>query len=231
MIRYGVKRFIFSSSAGVYASKNAPLNEDDPVGPANVYGETKLMIERLLGWYHRVAGLQFAALRYFNACGAMLDADGNAIRGEDHDPESHVIPLALRVPLGQSDAFRIYGTDYRTPDRTCMRDYVHIEDLASAHVLALEALNSGRDPMIYNLGNGHGYSVREVADVAREITGQDFPVIEAERRPGDADMLVASSERINDELGWEPRFPDLRDIIASAWRWHVTHPRGYDDRR
>jgi len=227
--RYNVRRFIFSSSAGVYASKNAPLNEDDPVGPANVYGETKLMIERMLHWYNRVTGLQFAALRYFNACGAMLDAEGNPVRGEDHNPETHVIPLALQVPLGKRDAFYIFGTDYHTPDGTCIRDYVHIEDLASAHVLALEALDDRHNHLVYNLGNGRGYSVREVAAVAKAVTGVDFPVVETGRRPGDADMLVASSERINDELGWAPRFPDLHDIIASAWKWHSTHPNGFGD--
>ncbi|GAB4416378.1 MAG: UDP-glucose 4-epimerase GalE [Anaerolineae bacterium] len=229
MLRHGVRKLIFSSTAGVYASKDAPLVEDDPLGPASVYGESKLMIERMLGWYHRQMGLQYAALRYFNACGAMLDAEGKPIRGEDHHPETHVIPLALQVPLGKRDAFYIYGTDYRTPDGTCIRDYVHVEDLASAHVLALEALGDGRDCMIYNLGNGRGYSVRQVADIAREVTGVDFPVIETDRRPGDADMLVASSERISRELGWEPRYPDLRTIIASAWAWHSAHPDGYGD--
>lgn len=229
MLRHGVRKLIFSSTAGVYASKDAPLVEDDPVGPASVYGETKLMIERMLQWYHRQMGLQYAALRYFNACGAMLDSAGKPIRGEDHHPETHVIPLALQVPLGKRDAFYIFGTDYRTPDGTCIRDYVHVEDLASAHVLALEALGDGRDRMIYNLGNGRGYSVRQVADIAREVTGVDFPVVETDRRPGDADMLVASSERISRELGWEPRFPDLRTIIASAWAWHSTHPDGYGD--
>jgi UDP-glucose 4-epimerase len=229
MLRHGVRKLIFSSTAGVYASKDAPLMEDDPVGPASVYGESKLMIERMLQWYHRQMGLQYAALRYFNACGAMLDAAGKPIRGEDHHPETHVIPLALQVPLGKRDAFYIYGTDYRTPDGTCIRDYVHVEDLASAHVLALEALGDGRDCMIYNLGNGRGYSVRQVADIAREVTGVDFPVVETDRRPGDADMLVASSERISRELGWEPRYPDLRTIIASAWAWHSTYPDGYGD--
>ena len=230
MMRHGVRKLIFSSTAGVYASKDAPLVEDDPVGPASVYGETKLMIERMLHWYHRQMGLQYAALRYFNACGAMLDSTGAPIRGEDHDPETHVIPLALQVPLGKRDAFYIFGTDYHTPDGTCIRDYVHIEDLASAHVLALEALGDGRECMVYNLGNGRGYSVRQVADTAREVTGVDFPVVETDRRPGDADMLVASSERISRELGWEPRFPDLRTIIASAWAWHSAHPNGYGDR-
>ncbi len=229
MTRYGVSKLIFSSTAGVYASKDAPLNEDDPFGPASVYGETKLMIERMLEWYNETCGLQFAALRYFNACGAMLDENGTPIRGEDHDPETHLIPLTLQVPLGQRDAIYIFGTDYATPDGTCIRDYVHIEDLASAHVLALEALSADNDRMTYNLGNGRGYSVREVIDIAREVTGIDFKAVESARRPGDAARLVASSERIMRDLGWEPRTPDLRDIIASAWAWHTAHPHGYDD--
>jgi UDP-glucose 4-epimerase len=227
MNRYGVKKLIFSSTAAVYASKDDLLSEDDPLGPASVYGESKLMIERMLYWYHTVAGLQYAALRYFNACGAMLDQNGNPLRGENHHPETHLIPLTLQVPLGQRDAIYIYGTDYRTPDGTCIRDYVHIEDLATAHVLALEALGETRSRMIYNLGNGHGYSVREVIDAARTVTGIDFPAVETARRPGDADILIASSDRISRDLGWEPRIPDLKTIIASAWTWHTSHPRGY----
>lgn len=229
MVRHGVRRLIFSSSAGVYASKDTPLVEDDPTGPASVYGETKLMMERMLHWYHQTVGMRYAALRYFNACGAMLDADGTPIRGEDHHPETHLIPLTLQVPLGQRDAILIYGTDYNTPDGTCIRDYVHIEDLASAHVLALDALGAGEGRLVYNLGNGRGYSVREVIDIARDVTGVDFPAVEAERRPGDADRLVASSGRIQADLGWKPRFTDLREIIASAWAWHTAHPDGYGD--
>ncbi len=204
--------------------------EDDPLGPASVYGESKLMIERMLGWYHRQMGLQYAALRYFNACGAMLDAQGKPLRGEDHHPETHVIPLALQVPLGKRDAFYIYGTDYRTPDGTCIRDYVHVEDLASAHVLALEALGNGRDCMIYNLGQGRGLQRAPGGRIAPRGDRRRLPPsLETDRRPGDADMLVASSERISRELGWEPRYPDLRTIIASAWAWHSTHPDGYGD--
>ncbi len=229
MTRSGVRRLIFSSTAAVYAAKDAPLMENDPVSPSNVYGETKLMIERMLDWYNRVTGLQYSVLRYFNACGAMVAPDGTPIRGEDHHPETHLIPLTLQVPLGQRDAVYIFGTDYNTPDGTCIRDYVHIEDLATAHVLVLEALGNGRDKMIYNLGNGRGYSVREVVHVAREVTNIEFSAIETARRPGDADRLVASSESINNDLGWQPRFPDLREIVASAWRWHTTHPQGYDD--
>ena len=230
MLRNDVNKLIFSSTAGIYASKNAPLEENDPVGPANVYGETKLMIEKMLYWYHQVAGLNYAALRYFNACGAMLDENGVPVRGEDHDPETHLIPLTLQVPLGQRDTINIYGTDYNTHDGTCIRDYVHIDDLASAHVLALEALGEGRDRMIYNLGNGRGYSVKEVIDVARDVTKLDFSATESDRRPGDADMLIASSEQINQDLGWQPRYPDLKDIVAAAWAWHTAYPNGYEDK-
>jgi UDP-glucose 4-epimerase len=228
MVRRNVTRMVFSSTAAVYASKDAPLSEDNPLDPANVYGETKLMIERMLHWYHQVHGLRYCALRYFNAGGAMLDDEGRAIRGEAHRPETHLIPQVLQVPLGQREALHLFGSDYNTPDGTCIRDYIHIEDLASAHVLALDALGE-REVMIYNLGNGRGYSNRQVIEVAREVSGHPIPVIETERRPGDATILVASPQRIENELGWQPRFPHLRDIIASAWEWHRTHPHGYQE--
>ncbi len=228
MLAHDVKRLVFSSTAAVYASKNSPLEETDPLGPANVYGETKLMIETMLRWYASQCGLHYAALRYFNACGAMLDGAGVAVRGEAHHPETHLIPLTLQVPLGQRDTIRIYGTDYPTYDGTCVRDYIHVEDLAQAHVLAVEALDD-LQTMIFNIGNGQGYSVREVINVAREVTNIDFPEQETERRPGDAPFLVASSEKINQELGWKPRFPAIRDIIGSAWAWHRAHPHGYAD--
>jgi UDP-glucose 4-epimerase len=228
MLKYEVKRLVFSSTAAVYAGKNSALNEDDPYQPANVYGQTKLMIEQMIGWYHRQLGLNYAVLRYFNACGAVLDKQGKAVRGEAHTPETHLIPLTLQVPLAQREAIKIFGTDYPTFDGTCIRDYIHISDLASAHVLALEALDE-REAMTYNLGNGQGYSVRQVIDVARQVTGHELPAVETPRRPGDAPVLVASSEKINDELGWVPRHPDLKDIIASAWEWHRTHPKGYGD--
>lgn len=226
MLAHDVKRLVFSSTAAVYASKGAALNEDDPYGPANVYGETKLMIETMIRWYHRQIGLKYAVLRYFNACGAVLDETGKALHGEAHQPETHLIPLTLQVPLGQRDSIKMYGTDYPTFDGTCIRDYVHIEDLASAHVLALEALDE-RQQMTYNLGNGQGYSVRQVIDVARQVTGHPLPALETPRRPGDAAILVASAEKVNDELGWMPRHRDLKDIISSAWQWHQSHPRGY----
>jgi UDP-glucose 4-epimerase len=218
--RAGVRRFVLSSTAAVYASGDAPLSEESPIDPANAYGFTKLAIEQALDWYRRIHGLHYAALRYFNACGAQPG------RGEAHQPESHLIPLVLKVALGQSEAASIYGTDYPTPDGTCIRDYIHIVDLVSAHLLALEALGE-HDRLVYNLGNGNGYSVREVVETARRVTGAPIPVVESPRRPGDASRLVASSEKIRRELGWTPQHPDLTDIVASAWDWHCTHPNGY----
>lgn len=218
----GIPRFVFSSTAAVYDSSDEPLDESSPLGPANVYGQTKLMIEQALDWYRQVHGLHYAALRYFNAAGALPG------RGEDHQPESHLIPLVLRVALGQRENIKIFGTDYPTPDGTCIRDYVHIEDLVQAHLLALDAL-SEHDKLVYNLGNGAGYSVREVIEVAREVTGQPIPAVEAPRRPGDAPRLVASAEKIRRQLDWAPQHPGLQDIIGSAWDWHREHPDGYPD--
>ncbi len=219
--RAGVMQFVLSSTAAVYASSNSPLSEDSPLGPVNVYGQTKLMIEQILDWYRKIYGIQYAALRYFNAAGALPDC------GENHQPESHLIPLVLQVPLGLRKDVKIFGTDYPTPDGTCIRDYIHIEDLISAHLLALQALGD-HDRVIYNLGSGTGYSVREVIETAREITGHDIPAVESPRRPGDAPRLVASSEKIKQELGWEAKHSDLREILASAWEWHRIHPQGYE---
>ncbi len=219
--RAGVMQFVLSSTAAVYASSNSPLSEDSPLGPVNVYGQTKLMIEQILDWYRKIYGIQYAALRYFNAAGAIPDC------GENHQPESHLIPLVLQVPLGLRKDVKIFGTDYPTPDGTCIRDYIHIEDLISAHLLALQALGD-HDRVIYNLGSGTGYSVREVIETAREITGYDIPAVESPRRPGDAPRLVASSEKIKQELGWEAKHSDLREVLTSAWEWHRTHPQGYD---
>ena len=219
--RAGVEQFVLSSTAAVYASNDVPLNEDSAIDPANAYGFTKLAIEQALEWYRKIHGLHFAALRYFNACGALPG------RGEAHLPESHLIPLVLKVALGLCEAASIYGTDYPTPDGTCIRDYIHIADLVSAHLLALDAL-AERDRLVYNLGNGSGYSVREVIEAARRVTGHKIPVLESPRRLGDAPRLVASSEKIRHELGWTPRHPDLTDIVSSAWGWHRTHPQGYE---
>lgn len=222
-IRAGVRRFVLSSTAAVYRSSDEPLTEESPLGPTNVYGHTKLMVEQALDWYRQIHGLRFAALRYFNASGALPG------RGEAHQPESHLIPLVLRVPLGQREAAQIYSTGYPTPDGTCIRDYIHIADLVSAHLLALEGL-SERDCLIYNLGSGNGYSVREVIETARRVTGHPIPVQECPPRPGDSARLVASSERIKRELGWSPERQDLYGIISSAWEWHRTHPDGYRNR-
>ncbi len=223
-VAHQVPRYVFSSSAGVYASQERPIEETDPIGAASVYGHTKRMIEEILEWYHRIYGLRYVALRYFNAAGA------TASRGEAHQPESHLIPLVLQVALGQREAIAVYGSDYPTPDGTCIRDYIHITDLANAHVLALQKLDA-RAATIYNLGNGTGYSVLEVIQAAREITGHPIPVQLAPRRPGDPARLVATSAKARAELGWVPRYPDLHDIIQSAWQWHTRHPGGYEDRR
>ena len=222
-LQAGVRRFVLSSTAAVYASSDAPLSEDSPLGPANVYGYSKLMVEQALEWYRQIHGLRFAALRYFNAAGSLPD------RGEDHRPESHLIPLVLHVALEKRPEVRIYGTDYPTLDGTCIRDYIHISDLIDAHLLALQALET-HDRLVYNLGNGEGYSVRQVIETARRVTGRPIPAVEVERRPGDAPRLVASAERIRAELGWQPRFPDLESIIASAWDWHRSRPDGYTRR-
>lgn len=219
-VRAGVKRFVLSSTAAVFQSSDEPLHEESPLGPTNVYGHTKLLIEETLEWYRQIHGLRFAALRYFNASGALPN------RGEAHQPESHLIPLVLRVPMGERDSANIYGTDYPTPDGTCIRDYIHIADLVSAHLLALEGL-SERDRLIYNLGSGNGYSVREVIETARQVTGHPIPANELPRRPGDSARLVASSEKIKRELGWTPQHDNLEEIISSAWQWHQSHPRGY----
>jgi UDP-glucose 4-epimerase len=219
-VAHAVPRFVFSSTAAIFAGSDEPIAEDALQQPANVYGHSKLMIEQMLAWFGQLHGLRYAALRYFNASGA---SNG---RGEAHRPETHLIPLVLQVALGRRPSVRIYGSDYPTPDGTCIRDYIHIEDLAQAHLLALDAL--GEHPrLVYNLGNGAGYSVREVVETARAVTGHPIPAEDAPRRPGDAPRLVASSAAIQRELGWSPRCPALRDIVASAWEWHQAHPHGY----
>ena len=221
MIECGVKRLVFSSTAALYGEpESTPICEDARLQPTNAYGESKLLVERMLEWCYRIHGMRCASLRYFNAAG------GTEERGEAHLPESHLIPLVLQVAAGKRPAISIYGTDYPTPDGTCVRDYIHVLDLAQAHLLALAALST-RDQLIYNLGNGCGFSVREVIDVARKVTGHPIPVVEAPRRPGDPAVLVASAEKIRRELNWQPRYPRLDAIISSAWDWHVRHPEGY----
>ncbi len=217
----GVKRFVFSSTAAVYQSSEEPLTEDSTIAPTNTYGYTKLAVEQSLEWYRQIHGLNFAVLRYFNASGALPG------RGEAHQPESHLIPRVLQVALGQAEYAYIFGTDYPTPDGTCIRDYVHLGDLVSAHILALDALKT-RDKMIYNVGSGNGFSVREVINAAAQVSGEEIPVKEMPRRAGDSARLVASSDKIRKELGWQPKHDNLKDIIGSAWEWHNSHPRGYE---
>ncbi|GAB4494871.1 MAG: UDP-glucose 4-epimerase GalE [Anaerolineales bacterium] len=221
VVKAGVPRFLLSSTAAVYQSSDEPLTEESPLGPTNTYGYTKLAIEQSLDWYRQIYGLHFAALRYFNASGALPG------RGEAHQPESHLIPRVLQVALGQAEAAYIFGTDYPTPDGTCIRDYIHIADLVSAHILAVEAL-AEKDKLIYNVGSGNGFSVREVIDTASEVVRNVIPVKEMPRRPGDSARLVASSQKIRRELGWQPKHDNLRDIIGSAWEWHKNHPKGYE---
>jgi len=219
--RAGIRAFVLSSSAAVYQSSDAALTEESPLGPTNVYGHTKLVVEQALDWYRQIHGVHFAALRYFNACGALPG------RGEAHNPESHLIPRVLQVALGKAAAATIFGNDYATPDGTCMRDYVHIADLVTAHVLALDALQT-RDKLVYNVGSGRGFSVREVIEAARRVSGHAIPVVEAPRRAGDPARLVASPDKIRLELGWEPQYTGIEAMVASAWEWHHAHPEGYD---
>jgi len=216
MLEHGVKAIIFSSSAAVYGDPEViPIPEDHPKRPKNPYGKTKWMMEQILEDYSRAYGLRYIALRYFNAAGC--DPEGEL--GEDHDPETHLIPLVLDVALGRRDHIVIFGTDYPTPDGTCIRDYVHVSDLAVAHALALEELRKGRQSAAYNLGIGRGYSVREVIDTCREVTGSEIKAVEGPRRPGDPPQLVADPSKARRELGWEPRFTDLKEIMRTAWEW------------
>ena len=223
--RQGIGRFVFSSTCATYGvPQRVPITEDEKQQPINPYGAAKLAVERALADYAAAYGWGYAALRYFNAAGA---SPSGAI-GEDHDPETHLIPIVLQAALGQRPAVEIFGTDYPTPDGTCIRDYVHVDDLAEAHLLALERLQPGKG-LCLNLGTGRGYSVREVIQTAEAVTGKRVPVKEGPRRPGDPPALVASSEKAQRELGWRPRYTELRPIIETAWNWHRAHPKGYND--
>jgi UDP-glucose 4-epimerase len=216
----GVKRFILSSTANLFEKpERMPIDENERIIPGSPYGESKFLIERLLHWMDEIYGLKYACLRYFNACGA------TPTRGEHHDPETHLIPLVLQVALGQREKIVIFGDDYSTPDGTCVRDYIHVIDLAQAHILALRDLHNGSRK--YNLGNGRGYSIKQVIETARKVTGHPIPAEIGPRRPGDPAILIASSETINHDLGWQPRYPDLQRIIETAWNWHVANPNGY----
>ena len=224
MIKNNVNKIVFSSTAATYGEpENIPILESDRTCPTNPYGETKLAMEKMFHWASKAHGLNYVSLRYFNACGA--DATGQI--GEAHIPESHLIPLVLQVPNGKRESVSIYGTDYDTPDGTCIRDYIHVTDLAMAHILAVEYLARGGESDIFNLGNGVGYSVREVIETARSVTGHPIPATEVPRRAGDPARLVASGEKAKKILGWEPKIKKLDDIIASAWKWHKAHPNGY----
>lgn len=223
MRRQSITKIVFSSSCSTYGvPEDVPISEDAPQRPVSPYGWSKLAIERVLADYAAAYGWSVAALRYFNAAGAA--ADGSL--GEDHKPETHLIPLVLQTALGQRPYVEVFGTDYPTPDGTCVRDYVHVEDLAEAHLLALEQMRPGQ-PMFLNLGIGKGYSVRQVIETARQVTGKAIPVREGSRRPGDPAELVADSSRIQRELGWRPQHTDLRAIVETAWNWHRAHPQGY----
>jgi UDP-glucose 4-epimerase len=222
MVEHDVHRFILSSTANLFDQpEQIPITEDERIVPGSPYGESKFILERILYWLDRIHGLRYAALRYFNAAGATAE------RGEDHSPETHLIPLVLQVALGQRNHIEVYGSDYPTRDGTCVRDYIHVLDLAQAHILALRALENGS--RTYNLGNGLGYTVREVIETARMATGHPIPAVDGPRRPGDPSELVAGSDRLRRELGWQPRYPDLYDIVQSAWKWHRAHPNGYQD--
>lgn len=220
-VEHGIRRFILSSTANLFDDpERMPIDEAERIVPGSPYGESKHILERMLYWLDRIYGFRYAALRYFNAAGA------SAERGEDHDPELHLIPIVLGVAQGKRDHVTIFGDDYATRDGTCVRDYIHVIDLAQAHILALRALERGS--RAYNLGNGQGFTVKEVIETAREITGHPIPAEIGPRRPGDPATLIASSDRIRRELGWKPEYPALRDIIGSAWKWHEAHPDGYE---
>lgn len=221
MIAHRISRLVFSSTAALFGTpERTPIEENDKLQPTNTYGASKLLVEQMLAWFHLIYGFRYASLRYFNAAGAA------GKQGEDHHPESHLIPLTLQVALGQRESISIFGTDYPTPDGTCVRDYIHVSDLASAHLLVLDE-QKRKDKLIYNLGNGRGFSVREVIETVRRVTGHPIPVKEAARRSGDPAILVASSEKIRKELNWAPRYSDLEAIVRSAWDWRRAHPQGY----
>lgn len=226
MVAHGVGKIVFSSTAATYGEpERVPILETDATVPTNCYGETKLSMEKMMKWTSVAHGLRYVALRYFNACGAQPDGS----IGEAHNPETHLIPVILQVPGGQREKISIFGDDYPTPDGTCIRDYIHICDLAQAHILALDYLLSGGENNVFNLGNGVGFSVKEVIEEARKVTGHAIPTEVLPRRAGDPAQLIASSEKAKTLLGWKPEFEDLHTIIQTAWDWHKTHPRGFED--
>lgn len=225
MKRHRVDKIVFSSTAAVYGEPNRiPIMESDDTIPTNTYGETKLIMEKMMKWVSRAERIRYVSLRYFNAAGALPDGS----IGEDHNPETHLIPLILQVPLGKRACITVYGDDYDTPDGTCLRDYIHVIDLADAHVLALDYLRKGGDSNIFNLGNGRGFSVKEMIEAAKKATGRDIKVVMGSRRMGDPAQLIASSEKAQRILGWKPQYTDVEDVIGTAWNWHQKHPDGYE---
>jgi len=225
MVKHDVKKLIFSSTAAVFGEpEKVPITESNNMDPTNTYGDTKLMFEKILKWYDYAYGIKFVALRYFNAAGAHESAK----IGEDHKPETHIIPIVLQVALGQRDKVSIFGNDYPTKDGTCVRDYIHVTDLAQAHIIGLKKLETGVSAK-YNLGNGNGFSVKEIVNIAQDVTGRKIPVEYSPRREGDPAVLIAGADKIKKELGWNPRFGDVRKVLETAWAWHKQHPKGYED--
>ena len=226
MVAHGIDKIVFSSTAATYGEpERVPILESDRTSPTNCYGETKLAMEREMFWTGVAHGLRYVALRYFNACGAHMSGE----IGEAHNPETHLIPLILQVPNGKREKIAIYGDDYPTSDGTCVRDYIHVTDLSQAHILAMDYLMNGGESQVFNLGNGVGFTVKEVIDVARKVTGHPIPAEIVPRRAGDPARLVASSEKAKSVLGWKPQYADLETIVSSAWKWHKSHPNGYAD--
>lgn len=226
MVAHGIDKIVFSSTAATYGEPDrVPILEDDRTAPTNCYGETKLAMEKMMSWTAQAHGLRYVALRYFNACGA----HPSAVIGEAHNPETHLLPLILQVPNGRREKISVFGDDYPTRDGTCVRDYIHVTDLAQAHILALEYLMNGGKSDVFNLGNGIGFTVREVIDVAREVTAHPIALEVSPRRAGDPAQLVASSEKAQRVLGWKPQYADIKTIIATAWEWHKNHPNGYEE--
>lgn len=224
MVAHNINRIVFSSTAATYGEPiHTPILENDPTNPTNCYGETKRAMERMFYWTEQAHGMKYVSLRYFNACGAHISGK----IGEAHNPESHLIPIILQTANGTRDHISVFGTDYDTPDGTCIRDYIHVTDLAQAHILAVEYIINGGESDIFNLGNGVGFSVKEVIETAKKVTGKEIKVVEENRRAGDPAVLIASSEKAKKVLGWNPQYNELSTIIETAWKWHSTHPNGY----
>lgn len=226
MVKHNIKNIVFSSTAAVYGEpKKIPILEDDETNPTNTYGETKLTMEKMMKWCNKAYGINYVALRYFNAAGSL----GDGTIGEDHNPESHLIPLILQVPLGKRESITVFGNDYNTPDGTCLRDYIHVLDLADAHIKAVEYLENVKESNVFNLGNGVGFSVKEMISAAEEVTGQNINVVIGERRAGDPAQLIASSDKARHLLGWVPQYTDVKKIINDAWSFHTAHPNGFEN--